>query len=53
MSIRRGEIHPDLAGEFPALAIHWIEVEAGSGRSPQPVRERLRDHAVDHGRGCY
>jgi DNA/RNA-binding domain of Phe-tRNA-synthetase-like protein len=39
----RGVVHPQLASEFPALAIHWRHVEAGSGRSPQPVRERLRE----------
>jgi DNA/RNA-binding domain of Phe-tRNA-synthetase-like protein len=43
LSIQRGVIHPDLAGEFPSLAVHWIAVEAGSGRSPHPVRERLKD----------
>jgi DNA/RNA-binding domain of Phe-tRNA-synthetase-like protein len=43
LSIKRGDVHDDLAGEFPALAIHWIEVECGSGRSPQPVRERLKE----------
>lgn len=36
-------VEPELAGEFPALAIHWIPIEAGSGRSPQAVRERLRE----------
>jgi DNA/RNA-binding domain of Phe-tRNA-synthetase-like protein len=39
----RAPVHPELAKEFPALAIHWCCVEAGSGRSPQPVRERLRE----------
>jgi DNA/RNA-binding domain of Phe-tRNA-synthetase-like protein len=41
--IQRGVVDPELASEFPALAIHWIAVEAGSGRSPQAVRERLKD----------
>jgi DNA/RNA-binding domain of Phe-tRNA-synthetase-like protein len=41
--IERGMVEPELAGEFPALAIHWIPIEAGSGRSPQAVRERLRE----------
>jgi DNA/RNA-binding domain of Phe-tRNA-synthetase-like protein len=41
--IQRGRVDPDLAGEFPGLAIHWIGVECGSGRSPKPVRERLRE----------
>jgi DNA/RNA-binding domain of Phe-tRNA-synthetase-like protein len=43
LSIKRGDVHPDLASEFPGLAVHWIEVECGSGRSPQPVRERLKE----------
>ena len=43
MSIQRGHVDPDLASEFPSLALHWIPVEACSGRSPQPVRERLRE----------
>jgi DNA/RNA-binding domain of Phe-tRNA-synthetase-like protein len=38
-----GAVEPELAAEFPGLAIHWVAVEAGSGRSPQAVRERLRD----------
>jgi DNA/RNA-binding domain of Phe-tRNA-synthetase-like protein len=41
--IQRGHVERDLATEFPALAIHWIAVECGSGRSPEPVRERLKD----------
>ena len=43
MSIQRGAVHPELAGEFPSLALHWIGVEGRSGRSPHPVRERLKD----------
>jgi DNA/RNA-binding domain of Phe-tRNA-synthetase-like protein len=43
VSIERGEIHPDLAAEFPALALHWIHVACGSGRSPRPVRDRLKE----------
>jgi DNA/RNA-binding domain of Phe-tRNA-synthetase-like protein len=39
----RGVVELELASEFPALAIHWISIEAGSGRSPQLVRERLRE----------
>jgi DNA/RNA-binding domain of Phe-tRNA-synthetase-like protein len=41
--IQRGVVDRELAGEFPALAIHWIGVDCGSGRSPQPVRERLKE----------
>ena len=43
MSIRRGEVDPDLASEFPSLALHWIQVDCGSGRSPRAVRERLKE----------
>jgi DNA/RNA-binding domain of Phe-tRNA-synthetase-like protein len=43
VSTQRGHVDPDLASEFPSLALHWIPVEACSGRSPQPVRERLRE----------
>ena len=38
-----GVVDPELAAEFPGLAIHWVAVEAGSGRSPQAVRERLKE----------
>jgi DNA/RNA-binding domain of Phe-tRNA-synthetase-like protein len=38
-----GAVEPELAAEFPGLAIHWVAVDAGSGRSPQAVRERLKD----------
>ena len=38
-----GAVEPELAAEFPGLAIHWVAVEAGSGRSPQAVRERLKE----------
>jgi DNA/RNA-binding domain of Phe-tRNA-synthetase-like protein len=43
VSVERGEVHPDLASEFPSLALHWIHVDCGSGRSPRAVRERLRE----------
>jgi len=41
--IQHGVVELELAGEFPGLAIHWIEVEGASGRSPESVRERLKD----------
>jgi DNA/RNA-binding domain of Phe-tRNA-synthetase-like protein len=31
-----------LAAEFPALRLVWVELEASSGRSPQSVRNRLK-----------
>jgi DNA/RNA-binding domain of Phe-tRNA-synthetase-like protein len=38
-----GAVEPELAAEFPGLAIHWVEVDAHSGRSPDLVRERLKE----------
>lgn len=40
---RQGWVAPHLAEEFPGLGIAWIELEARSGRSPEPVRARLRE----------
>lgn len=40
---KQGWVAPHLAGEFPGLGIAWVEVEARPGRSPEPVRRRLRD----------
>jgi DNA/RNA-binding domain of Phe-tRNA-synthetase-like protein len=38
-----GWIEPELADEFPGLGIFTTTVDAGDGRSPEPLRERLRD----------
>jgi DNA/RNA-binding domain of Phe-tRNA-synthetase-like protein len=38
-----GWVAPVLRDEFPGLAICWTEVEGPSGRSPAPVRKRLRE----------
>jgi DNA/RNA-binding domain of Phe-tRNA-synthetase-like protein len=40
---RQGWVAPHLAAEFPGLGIAWVEVDAGSDRSPEPVKQRLRD----------
>jgi DNA/RNA-binding domain of Phe-tRNA-synthetase-like protein len=40
---RQGRVAPHLADEFPGLGIAWIEVESSLGRSPAPVRRRLRE----------
>jgi len=40
---KQGWVAPDIAGEFPGLGIAWIEVAAQLGRSPEPVKRRLRD----------
>jgi DNA/RNA-binding domain of Phe-tRNA-synthetase-like protein len=37
-----GWVAPELAEEFPELALWSVVVAARSGRSPEPVRERLR-----------
>jgi DNA/RNA-binding domain of Phe-tRNA-synthetase-like protein len=39
----QGWVAPILREEFPGLAIAWAEVEGPSGKSPEPVRERLRE----------
>jgi DNA/RNA-binding domain of Phe-tRNA-synthetase-like protein len=39
----RGWVSPDVAGEFPGLAIAWTTVDSGSGRSPRQLKDRLRD----------
>ncbi|HEY5942213.1 MAG TPA: B3/4 domain-containing protein [Solirubrobacterales bacterium] len=40
---RQGWVAPHIASEFPGLGIAWVEVEAKQGRSPEPVRRRLRE----------
>ena len=42
---RAGRIAPAVAAEFPALALWRLDVDALGGRSPDEVRERLRDLA--------
>jgi DNA/RNA-binding domain of Phe-tRNA-synthetase-like protein len=39
----QGWVAPHIAAEFPGLGIAWVEVDAHPGRSPEPVRRRLRD----------
>jgi DNA/RNA-binding domain of Phe-tRNA-synthetase-like protein len=38
----RGWVAPHLTAELPGLGIAWIEVDSRPGRSPEPVRRRLR-----------
>jgi DNA/RNA-binding domain of Phe-tRNA-synthetase-like protein len=38
-----GWVDPELAVEFPQLAITWCLLERGSGRTPPEVKERLRE----------
>lgn len=40
---KQGWVAPHIASEFPGLGIAWVEVDAKPGRSPEPVRRRLRD----------
>ncbi len=40
---RQGWIAPHIGSEFPGLGVAWVEVDAKPGRSPEPVRRRLRD----------
>lgn len=40
---RLGLVSAHIAAEFPGLGIAWVEVEARPSRSPEPVRQRLRD----------
>ena len=38
-----GTVSAELREEFPGLAIRWLLVERGSGRSPKVVKERLKE----------
>lgn len=38
-----GWIAPELAEEFPGLALYGSTLERGSGRSPRQLKERLKD----------
>src|ERR1700750_2398267 len=40
---QQGWVAPHIASEFPGLGIAWVEVDAKLGKSPDPVRHRLRD----------
>jgi len=40
---QQGRVAPHIASEFPGLGIAWVELEAKPGRSPEAVRQRLRD----------
>jgi DNA/RNA-binding domain of Phe-tRNA-synthetase-like protein len=40
---QQGWVAPHIASEFPGLGIAWVEVDAKPGKSPEPVRQRLRD----------
>jgi DNA/RNA-binding domain of Phe-tRNA-synthetase-like protein len=38
-----GWVAPHVAAEFPGLGISWLEVDGQPGRSPEPIRKRLRE----------
>jgi DNA/RNA-binding domain of Phe-tRNA-synthetase-like protein len=40
---RPGWVAPHLEAEFPGLSLAMVEVDGRPGRSPEPVRHRLRD----------
>ena len=40
---QQGWVATHIASEFPGLGIAWIEVDVKPGKSPEPVRRRLRD----------
>lgn len=43
MNPTQGWVAPHIAAEFPGLGIAWVELDARTGRSPEPVKRRLRD----------
>jgi DNA/RNA-binding domain of Phe-tRNA-synthetase-like protein len=40
--VESGAVTPELNEEFPGLALRYLVVERGSGRSPREVKQRLR-----------
>lgn len=38
----QGWVAPHIAAEFPGLGVAWLELDARPGKSPEPVRRRLR-----------
>lgn len=43
--MERGWVAPELAEELPGVGLVWIRVAASAGRSPEPVRRRMRELA--------
>lgn len=41
--IEQGQVEPELEREFPGLALPYMRVDRGSGRSPRAVKNRLRE----------
>jgi len=42
LDLRDGWVEPDLAEEFPQLGLLYTRIETRPGRTPAPVKERLR-----------
>jgi DNA/RNA-binding domain of Phe-tRNA-synthetase-like protein len=42
----RGWVAPELAEELPGLGVDWIRIDARPGRTPAPVRRRIRELAA-------
>jgi DNA/RNA-binding domain of Phe-tRNA-synthetase-like protein len=43
--VHLGDVDPVVAGEFPALRLHWSAVRAAGGKSSAGVKQRLGDLA--------
>jgi DNA/RNA-binding domain of Phe-tRNA-synthetase-like protein len=43
VTLERATIAPDLAAEFPRLALYSITFDGSSGRSPHTVKQRLKE----------
>lgn len=41
-AVEGGWVAPELAAEFPGLAVYWLTVDARPGKTPNAVRERMR-----------
>lgn len=41
--VAAGWVDPEVAAEFPELRLHALTLAARSGRSPEELRERLRE----------
>jgi DNA/RNA-binding domain of Phe-tRNA-synthetase-like protein len=39
---QQGWVAPHIAAEFPGLGVAWVEVDGRLGKSPDPVKRRLR-----------
>jgi DNA/RNA-binding domain of Phe-tRNA-synthetase-like protein len=42
VEVQAGRVDPQLRDEFPGLAVYYLVLDRGSGRSPREVKQRLR-----------